>query len=210
MEKTELEQIDSEIKAEWLEARRIREKLLGIIYVICGGAATLFSFLLTLDKIEQVKDADAKFGCDVNLFISCGSVMKTAQAEIFGFPNSIIGLVVFAAIFGFGVSLINGFKPAQLIRWGLVLTMLGSLAMVVYLFLVSVFELRTLCPYCSGVWLSTLLMVTSTFAYAIQDLNLPFKVKNFFSHWLLNFGLIALLALVLVIVQFFPLLMRSF
>ena len=40
--------------------------------------------------------------------VSCGSVMKSDQAEAFGFPNPMLGLVAYAVVICVGVSLLAG------------------------------------------------------------------------------------------------------
>lgn len=46
--------------------------------------------------------------------LSCGSIMRTDQAEAFGFPNPILGVAGFAVIVTVGVVLVGG---ATLPHW---------------------------------------------------------------------------------------------
>ncbi len=41
--------------------------------------------------------------CSINPVLSCGSVMITPQASVFGFPNPLIGIVSFAVVVVTGV-----------------------------------------------------------------------------------------------------------
>lgn len=55
----------------------------------CAAAATLL-----VEKIALVKDPSDVPTCSINPILSCGSVMRTEQAEALGFPNPIIGVVL--------------------------------------------------------------------------------------------------------------------
>ena len=53
------------------------------------GAVSGFvaSFLLTIDKIKFLKDANFVPSCNISETLNCKSVMLSKQAEVFGFPN---------------------------------------------------------------------------------------------------------------------------
>ena len=53
----------------------------------------LASLTLTVEKIELLIDPSYVPSCSINPVLSCGSVMVTHQASVFGFPNPLIGIV---------------------------------------------------------------------------------------------------------------------
>ena len=63
-------------------------------YILIGTAliGLLASFVLTYDKIQVLMNPLFDPGCNINPVLSCGSVMKTSQASLFGIPNSIFGI----------------------------------------------------------------------------------------------------------------------
>src|SRR3989338_2402786 len=81
---------------------------------IGGGIGFLAAFILTSEKIKIIKDPTYELSCNLNPLLSCGSVMTTPQAEVFGFPNSLIGIAGFAIITCIGMSLLAG---AKFNRW---------------------------------------------------------------------------------------------
>jgi len=67
-------------------------------------AGFIASFILTIDKFKVLKDSGYTPSCNINATLNCKSVMLSKQAEVFGFPNSIIGtwfatLLVLSVIF---------------------------------------------------------------------------------------------------------------
>ncbi len=132
------------------------EKTLPWLLIICGSIGLLAAAIIMIDKIELLKNPNATFLCDINPIVSCGSVMQSAQANAFGFPNPIIGLAGFPVLIVTGVVMLAG---AQLKRWywiGLQLGTIFGLCFVHWLFFQSVYHIGALCPYCMVVWVVTI------------------------------------------------------
>ncbi len=142
--------------------------------LVFGGLLGLVaSFVITLDKLKLLENPAYAPSCSINPVISCGSVMKTAQASAFGFPNSWLGLIGFAAVIIVGVSLLAGgrFKP-----WYWRLFNLGALFGVVFihwLFIQSVYHIHALCPWCMVVWTVTIPIFWFTTLYNYREGHWP-------------------------------------
>lgn len=154
------------------------------ILLIGGIIALAASFILTLDKIHILSDPSYQPACNINPIISCGSVMKTDQASVFGFANSIIGIVVYSCAAFLGLAMLAG---ATFKRWfwlGIGAASLGSLAFVHWLIFESLYRIGSICPYCSAVWAVTAVMFWYTFLYLIENKHLRMPsallgIKNF-------------------------------
>jgi uncharacterized membrane protein len=123
---------------------------------IAGAIGLIASFVITLEKLRLLQNPSYVPSCSINPVISCGSVMKTAQAAVFGFPNSWIGLVGFTAVIVVGVSLLAG---ATFKAWYWRIFTLGTLfgvAFIHWLFSQSVYVINALCPWCMVVWSVTI------------------------------------------------------
>ncbi|MEV0649639.1 vitamin K epoxide reductase family protein [Phytomonospora sp. NPDC050363] len=122
-----------------------------------GGAIGLVAaFVLTVEKIALLKDPGYRPSCSINPILSCGSVMKTPQAEAFGFPNPLIGVAGFAVVAAIGVVLLTG---ARLPRWFMLGLQVGATFGVVFvhwLIFQSLYRIGALCPYCMVVWAVTI------------------------------------------------------
>ena len=70
----------------------------------------LCSFLITIEKINLIANPSYIPSCNINPFISCGSVMKTPQASLFGFPNSLLGILGFSIMLTAGMAELAGAK----------------------------------------------------------------------------------------------------
>jgi uncharacterized membrane protein len=122
------------------------------LLVIGGIIGFIAAFLLTTEKIELLKNASYQPPCNINPILSCGSVMKTWQASVFGFPNSLIGIFGFAVVITIGMAMFAG---ATFKRWfwlGLEAGTIFGIVFIHWLFFQSVFVIGVLCPYCMVVW----------------------------------------------------------
>src|SRR3546814_1447443 len=86
------------------------EKSLPYLLIIAGFIALACAYIIMHDKLQILKDPTFSPGCDINLIVSCGSVMQSDQAEAFGIPNPLFGLVGFAVTIIIGVAMLVGAK----------------------------------------------------------------------------------------------------
>jgi uncharacterized membrane protein len=148
-------------------------KIYGWFLTLAGSIGLVASFVITLEKLKLLQNPNYIPSCSINPVISCGSVMKTAQASVFGFPNSWLGLIGFAAVIVVGVSLLAG---AEFKAWYWRLFNLGTLFGVIlihWLLVQSVYAIHALCPWCMVVWSVTIPIFWYTSLYTINAGYLP-------------------------------------
>jgi uncharacterized membrane protein len=175
--------------------------------IIFGVVGWLAAFFLTLERIHVAGNPDAVLGCDLNLFVSCKSVMLTEQAKLFGFPNPLIGIAAFIAPIVVGFAILAG---AKFKIWFWRFYLLGvSLGFVFafWLFTQSTFEIHALCIYCMAAWIAIIPIFWKTFIWAAAEgaIKVPVKSIGFFvraqdNTWAFSFGTEFLAALTIVIV----------
>ncbi|HET7320831.1 MAG TPA: vitamin K epoxide reductase family protein [Candidatus Saccharimonadales bacterium] len=132
------------------------EKILPWILVVAGVLGLLASFIILDDQMKLLANPGYKPSCSLNPVISCGSVMRSGEAHLFGFSNPFIGLATFPVLITTGVVLLMG---AKLKRWfwlGLNAGALLGVVFVHWLFIASVYRIGALCPYCMVVWVLTI------------------------------------------------------
>ena len=78
-------------------------KFFSISLLIGGIFGLAASATLTIEKIFLLEDPNYKLSCSLNEILACGSIVTTEQASIFGFANSIIGVVAFPVLITIGL-----------------------------------------------------------------------------------------------------------
>lgn len=163
----------------------VRAKPFGWFLVVAGAVAWIASATLVLERLHLYTNPDAKISCDINSWISCGDVMKTSQAAIFGFPNPFIGLVAFAVVITTGMVLLAG---ADLRRWywiGLQAGITLGFVLICWFFTQAVYVLAILCPYCMVVWAMMIPLFVWTTVRNLQHgvIQAPPAVAKFAADW---------------------------
>ncbi|MDN4520618.1 vitamin K epoxide reductase family protein [Mycolicibacterium austroafricanum] len=139
------------------------------LWVLIGGVIGLTAALtLMIEKIELLINPDYIPTCSINPVLSCGSVMITPQASLFGFPNPLLGIVAFSVVVVTGVLAV---AKVNLPRWywaGLAAGTLLGAVFVHWLIFQSLYRIGALCPYCMVVWAMTIPLLVVTASIALQ------------------------------------------
>ncbi|OYO24289.1 Vitamin K epoxide reductase [Enemella dayhoffiae] len=130
----------------------LRGRTSGILLAVLGGIAWVAAFVLILEKLQTLRDPNYQPSCSINPVLSCGSIMASDQAEVFGFPNPLIGVAGFAVVITLGVVLAAGVALPRWIWLGLQAGVTFGLGFVCWLVFQSLYRIGALCPYCMVVW----------------------------------------------------------
>ena len=152
-----------------------RDRRFALLLLVAGTIGFIAAVTLLVEKIALLEDPGYVPSCSINPILSCGSVMRTDQAEAFGFPNPIIGVAGFAIVATTGASALAG---ARMRRWYWLSLQAGTvfgLAFVHWLAFQSIYRIGALCPYCMAVWAVTipLFWYTTLYNLAAGHLRLP-------------------------------------
>lgn len=133
-------------------------KRLPYLLLIGGLLGVLFSFAVTIEKMHLIQDAAYVPPCNISPFVSCSSVMKTPQAAVFGFPNSLLGIAGFSAVAAVGAAMLAGAKFKRWFWLSMQAGMTFAFLFVLWFFFQSVYRIGALCLYCIGIWTVTIPM----------------------------------------------------
>ena len=143
-----------------------RSSAIGVL--IAGVAGLVAAATLTVEKIEILIDPSYIPSCSQNPVLSCGSVMTTPQASVFGFPNSLIGIVAFTVVLVTGVLAV---ARITLPRWywgGLAIGTALGVVFIHWLIFQSLYRIGALCPYCMVVWAVTIPLLAIVTSIALR------------------------------------------
>jgi len=125
--------------------------------LVVGGIIGIFASIeLIIQKIAVLSDPDFVPNCDINPILSCGSVISTEQASLFGFPNPVLGVIGFTIVIMFGALLFTGVELPRLMWLGLNFGAFAGMVFVIWLVSQSLYAIGALCPWCMVVWAVTI------------------------------------------------------
>ena len=148
--------LDADPLDEWRAGtvRRL-DRTTSWILIVGGILGLIAAFELTVEKVRVLADPTYVPACDLNPVLSCGSVIITPQAEVFGFPNPVLGLTGFAVVITLGVLLAGGVAMPRWVWLGLNAGALLGFGFVQWLVWQSLYSIGSLCPWCMVVWTVT-------------------------------------------------------
>ena len=131
-------------------------RAVGWLLVLGGATGFVAAFVLTVEKLQKLANPNYVPSCSLNPIVSCGSVMDSVQAAVFGFPNPLIGVAAFPVVITAGVVLLAGFQAPRWFWLGLQLGTTLGVVFVHWLIFQSLYSIKALCPYCMVVWAVTI------------------------------------------------------
>ncbi|MCK1813068.1 vitamin K epoxide reductase family protein [Streptomyces carpaticus] len=159
-----------------------------VLLVITGFLGLLAAWVITLDKFHLLEDPDFTPACSLNPIVSCGSIMESDQASVFGFPNPMLGLVSYGAVIAIGMGLLAGARYRRWFWLGLQAGTLFGVGFCTWLQYQSLYEISALCLWCCLAWVATIFMFWYTTAHNIRHgiIPAPAGVKRTIEefHWL--------------------------
>lgn len=126
-------------------------KVLPWLLIICGIIGIIASVAITVEKFDLLKNPNYRPICNLNPIISCGSVMESKQATVFGFMNTYIGLLGFPVVVTIGMAMLAGAKFKRWFWLGMEIGLGLGILFAYWLVVQSVYNIRALCPYCLSV-----------------------------------------------------------
>ncbi|WP_169164737.1 vitamin K epoxide reductase family protein [Cellulomonas taurus] len=140
------------------------------IEMAISGAIGLFtSFVLSIEAWRIAKDPDTVLGCDLNAVISCGTVAKTWQANLLGFPNAFLGIAFEVVVITIAVAAIGRVRFPRWFMLGTQLLYTIALFFAYWLFLQAYFVIGVLCPWCLLITVTTTLVFAGLTRWNIRD-----------------------------------------
>ncbi len=129
--------------------------------LITGILGLWASFVLSVDAIRLAEDPLADLACNISEKISCAVVGATWQANLLGFPNAFLGLIAQSVVITVAVAALGGVRFPRWFMLGAEVGYGAGLVFAFWLFAQSYFVIGALCPYCTVLYVTTLLAFTA-------------------------------------------------
>ncbi len=153
------------------------------IMAIGAAIGVVAAFWQTLDKITLLKNTNALLPCNLNSVFNCNNVLNAWQSSVFGFPNSIMCLVLFVTFFVTALVGLTGGTISKKMRLGVQFLSLFTLGFALWFLQQSTYAIGSICIFCLFCFVG-LLAVNATW-HRINLSDYPFsgqtkqKLANF-------------------------------
>ncbi|MEV7421436.1 MULTISPECIES: vitamin K epoxide reductase family protein [unclassified Streptomyces] len=197
-----VEDASTEETADSVGGVRGGSRAFALLLIITGAAGVLAAWVITIDKFKLLEDPNFTPGCSLNPVVSCGNIMKSEQASVFGFPNPMLGLVTYSVVVFIGIGLLAGARYRGWFWRGLNAGTLFGVGFCTWLQYQSLYNINSLCLWCSLAWVATITMFWYVTSHNIRAglLPAPDSVRGFLDEFtwtlpVLHVGVIGMLIL---------------
>lgn len=169
------------------EDKKIRDNRWIFATMLFGAICSLIAaFVLSFEAFNLARNPDAILSCSINTIINCATVAKNPLNELFGFPNSFIGLMSEPVVITVAIAGLAGIRFPRLFMFTAQVFYTLGLAFALFLAYASIFIIQALCPWCLLVTLTTIMVWFSITRYNIRENNLflPKKLKKLAHLWI--------------------------
>ena len=136
------------------------------------------SLVLSAEAFLLASNPAAVLSCDLSSKISCGVVAQSWQAQLFGWPNSFLGLIAEPVVITIAVAALGGVRfPRWFMVTAQVVYAIGFL-FAWWLFFEAYFVIGALCPWCLLITVTTTLVFMSMTRVNVLEGNLGAGVKR--------------------------------
>ncbi len=140
--------------------------------LVSAVLSLIAAFVLSVESFHLALNPNAELSCSVNAVLNCASVMKHPSAQLFGFPNSYLGLIAEPIVITVAVAGLVGIRFPRPFMAAAQIGYTAGLIFAYYLFFVSFNVIGALCPWCLLVTASTTLVFMSLLHFNIREDNL--------------------------------------
>ncbi|QRZ62415.1 vitamin K epoxide reductase family protein [Rothia sp. ZJ932] len=189
------------------------DRTLGPLLLIASIIAWAGSATLVWERLQIYMDANHQSVCDLNALLNCGTVMRTDQAAVFGFPNPFIGIVGFAIVTTIGAGLLAGGRFRPWFWWSTQLGVTFAMGFILWLWYNTTFIINALCLFCMLVWLMTVPIFIFVTARNLTNglIPAPERVRRIAGAWSwFTTALIYLLLFGIIVIRFFEQIVNLF
>lgn len=125
-----------------------RPKIYYGLVVLGATMGALASFMQLIEKIQLLKNPESNLICNVNSVFNCTNVLNAPQSAVFGFPNSMMSLVLFILFLGVGLVGLTGGKISRGMRLFTQFLSIFTLGFGMWFLWQSTFNIGAICLYC--------------------------------------------------------------
>ena len=133
-----------------------RTRRLAILLLVAGLVGLAAAFELAVEKFRLLENPLYVPPCTLGETVDCTQVMRSEQAEAFGFPNPFLGIAGFGGLTATGLILLTGGRLTRsywlIVQAGLTF----AVVFVHWLMFQTLYRIGALCPFCMAVWAVTI------------------------------------------------------
>jgi uncharacterized membrane protein len=146
--------------------------------VMIGGGLTglAASFFQTIEKMQSLSTVGKPLICDINSVFSCTNVLSAWQSSVFGFPNSLMCMILFTIFAAIGLAGLSGGVLPKKLRISIQALAIFTLCFGIWFLTQSIYAIGYLCILCLFCFAGLLFVNAAWLRINVSDL--PIGARN--------------------------------
>ncbi len=138
-----------------------RDRLRFLLLTIGATIGLIAAFMQTIEKLVLLENKDAVLPCRLNDIFNCSTVLSASQSSLFGFPNSLICIMIFTLLLTIGIVGMTKSRMTRKLLLGVQALAFFMLVFALWFLFTSTYVIGAICIFCL-VCLSGLLLINAT------------------------------------------------
>lgn len=113
-----------------------------------AGIGLIAAFLQTIEKLILIENKNATLPCNFNDVFNCSTVLSAPQSSLFGFPNSLICIMIFTLLLTVGIVGMTKSRLSRQFLYGIQALALFMLTFALWFLLTSTYIIGAICVFC--------------------------------------------------------------
>lgn len=145
--------------------------------VLVFGALVGFiaSFWQLLEKISLLKNPHLPLSCNLNAVFNCSNILNAHQSSVFGFPNSLLCIILFTVALTAGLVGLTGTKIHKYLRFFFQFLALFTVGFGLWYLWQSIYNIGAICIFCVFCFSGVLMLNGAWFRINYHDYPLSKK-----------------------------------
>lgn len=143
-----------------------------------GAVGVIAAFLQTTEKLTILGNEDADLVCNLNSVFSCTNVLNAWQSSVFGFPNSLMCMILFTIFTTIALVGATSGRLSRGFRLGTQVLSLFTLGFAIWFLTQSIYVINSLCILCLFCFTGLLLVNWGWLRINAADLPIGGRAKS--------------------------------
>lgn len=119
-----------------------------LILTIGAAIGLVAAFMQTIEKLILLENKDTVLPCNLNDIFNCSVVLNAPQSSLFGFPNSLICIMIFTLLLTIGIVGMTKSRMTRRLLLGVQALAFFMLMFALWFLFTSMYVIGAICIFC--------------------------------------------------------------
>ncbi|HEU5121470.1 MAG TPA: vitamin K epoxide reductase family protein [Candidatus Saccharimonadales bacterium] len=156
-----------------------RDRSRFLILTIGAAIGLVAAFMQTIEKLVLLENKEAILPCNLNDIFNCSTVLSAPQSSLFGFPNSLICIMIFTLLLTVGIVGMTKSRMTRKFLFGMQALAFFMLLFALWFLFTSTYVIGAICVFCLICFAGLLLINAALWRLNFSSDQMENKISRF-------------------------------